>query len=96
MWSLGNELQTYPNLPFNDWGVTPYRLLRTLLRRYDDTRPVTVAMHPHGRNWQTDSLPCDLAMITDIQAYNYRYMYFPATAVVSPIWSSIRARPTCR
>lgn len=77
MWSLGNELQTYPNLPFNDWGVTPYRLLRTLLRRYDDTRPVTVAMHPRGRNWQTDSLPCDLAMITDIQAYNYRYMYFP-------------------
>lgn len=77
MWSLGNELQTYPNLPFNDWGVTPYRLLRTLLRRYDDTRPATVAMHPRGRNWQTDSLPCDLAMITDIQAYNYRYMYFP-------------------
>ena len=77
MWSLGNELQTYPNLPFNDWGVTPYRLLRTLLRRYDETRPVTVAMHPRGRNWQTDSLPCDLAMITDIQAYNYRYMYFP-------------------
>lgn len=77
MWSLGNELQTYPNLPFNDWGVTPYRLLRTLLRRYDTTRPVTVAMHPRGRNWQTDSLPCDLAMITDIQAYNYRYMYFP-------------------
>lgn len=77
MWSLGNELQTYPNLPFNDWGVTPYRLLRTLLHRYDDTRPVTVAMHPRGRNWQTDSLPCDLAMITDIQAYNYRYMYFP-------------------
>lgn len=77
MWSLGNELQTYPNLPFNDWGVTPYRLLRTLLHRYDTTRPVTVAMHPRGRNWQTDSLPCDLAMITDIQAYNYRYMYFP-------------------
>ena len=22
MWSLGNELQTYPNLPFNDWGET--------------------------------------------------------------------------
>jgi beta-galactosidase len=34
-------------------------------------------MHPRYRNWQTDSLPHDLAMITDIQAYNYRYMYFP-------------------
>lgn len=76
-WSLGNELQTYPNLPFNDWGVTAYRLQRTLLQRYDTTRPVTVAMHPRGRNWETDSLPCDLAKITDIQAYNYRYMYFP-------------------
>jgi beta-galactosidase len=34
-------------------------------------------MHPRYRNWQTDSLPCDLAMVTDVQAYNYRYMYFP-------------------
>ena len=34
-------------------------------------------MHPRYRNWETDSLPHDLAMITDIQAYNYRYMYFP-------------------
>lgn len=77
LWSLGNELQTYPTLPFGDWGVTPYRLLRTLVKRYDPTRLTTVAMHPRGRNWETDSLPCDLAMITDIQAYNYRYMYFP-------------------
>ena len=77
LWSLGNELQTYPDLPYNDWGVTPYRLLKTLLNRYDNTRLTTVAMHPRGRNWETDSLPCDLAMITDIQAYNYRYMYFP-------------------
>ena len=76
-WSLGNELQTYTNLPFNDWGVTPYKLQKELLHRYDTTRHVTVAMHPRGRNLETDSLPCDLAMITDIQAYNYRYMYFP-------------------
>lgn len=77
MWSLGNELQTYWSLPYADWGITPYRLQRTLLRRYDMTRPVTVAMHPRGRNQQTDSLPAPLAMITDIQSYNYRYMYFP-------------------
>ncbi|MBQ2029940.1 MAG: DUF4982 domain-containing protein, partial [Bacteroidaceae bacterium] len=44
--------------------------------RYDSTRLVTVAMHPRYRNWDTDSLPCDLAMQTDVQAYNYRYMYF--------------------
>ena len=77
LWSLGNELQQDPNQPFNDWGVTMYKLQKTLLQRYDSTRLVTVAMHPRYRNWDTDSLPCDLAMITDIQAYNYRYMYFP-------------------
>ena len=77
MWSLGNELQQDPNQPFNDFGVTMFRLMKTLICRYDSTRKVTVAMHPRYRNWETDSLPCDLAMATDIQAYNYRYMYFP-------------------
>ena len=77
LWSLGNELQQDPNQPYNDYGVTMYRLMKTLLQRYDSTRLVTVAMHPRYRNWETDSLPCDLAMITDIQSYNYRYMYFP-------------------
>lgn len=77
MWSLGNELQLIPDLPYNDWGVTPYKLQKTLLKRYDDTRPVTVAMHPRGRNEKTDSLPAPLVMETDIAAYNYRYMYFP-------------------
>ncbi|MBP3511814.1 MAG: DUF4982 domain-containing protein [Prevotella sp.] len=77
MWSLGNELQTYWSLPYADWGVTPYRLQRELLRRYDTTRPVTVAMHPRGRNQQTDSLPAPLVHETDIASYNYRYMYFP-------------------
>lgn len=77
MWSLGNELQQYANLPFNDWGVTPYLLQRELLHRFDTTRPVTVAMHPRYRSLETDSLPCDLALTTDIASYNYRYMYFP-------------------
>lgn len=77
-WSLGNELQLISTLDFNDWGVTPYKLQRTLLKRYDKTdRPVTVAMHPRGRNEKTDSLPAPLVMETDIAAYNYRYMYFP-------------------
>ena len=77
MWSFGNELQQYANLPFNDWGVTAYKLQRELLHRYDDTRLTTVAMHPHYRSIETDSLPCDLARATDIASYNYRYMYFP-------------------
>ena len=77
MWSLGNELQQDPNQPFNDFGVTMYKMMRPLVSRYDSTRLVTVAMHPRYRNWATDSLPANLAMITDVQSYNYRYMYFP-------------------
>lgn len=77
LWSLGNELQQYSNLPFNDWGVTAYKLQRELLHRYDDTRLTTVAMHPRYRSIETDSLPCDLAKATDVASYNYRYMYFP-------------------
>lgn len=76
-WSLGNELQSYADMPFNDFGVTQFKLQKTLLQKYDDSRKVTVAMHPRYRNWETDSLPCDLAMNTDFQSYNYRYMYFP-------------------
>ena len=77
MWSLGNELQQYSNLPFNDWGVTAYKLQNELLHRYDDTRLTTVAMHPRYRNLETDSIPADLAIETEVNSYNYRYMYFP-------------------
>ena len=77
MWSLGNELQQYSNLPFNDWGVTAYKLQKELLHRFDDTRLTTVAMHPRYRNLETDSIPSDLAIETEVNSYNYRYMYFP-------------------
>ena len=77
LWSLGNELQQYSNLPFNDWGVTAYKLQKELLHRYDDTRLTTVAMHPRYRNLETDSIPSDLAIETEVNSYNYRYMYFP-------------------
>lgn len=84
VWSLGNELQGFSNMAFNDWGVTCYRLQKTLLDRYDDTRPVTVAMHPRYRDLDTDSLPAPLVHETDIAAYNYRYMYFPGDAQKFP------------
>lgn len=77
LWSFGNELQQYSNLPFNDWGVTAYELQKQLLHRYDDTRLTTVAMHPRYRNLDTDSIPADLAVATEVNSYNYRYMYFP-------------------
>ena len=69
LWSLGNELQQYSNLA--------YKLQKELLHRYDDTRLTTVAMHPRYRNLETDSIPADLAVATEVNSYNYRYMYFP-------------------
>lgn len=84
MWSLGNELQSYNDMPHNDWGVTQYRLMKTLIDRYDSTRKVTVAMHPRYRNWDTTDEPADLAKVTDVQSYNYRYMYFPGDGAKYP------------
>lgn len=83
-WSLGNELQLIPDLPYNDWGITPFKLQKQLLQRYDPSRLVTVAMHPRGRNEHTDSLPAPLVEHTDIAAYNYRYMYFPGDSKKYP------------
>lgn len=80
MWSLGNELQTLWDIPYHDGGVTPYRMQRGLTKRFDTTRPLTVAMHPRGRHPLTDSLPAPLASETDIASYNYRFMYFPGDA----------------
>ncbi len=80
MWSFGNELQTLYEIPFHDWGVTPYHMQKALALRFDSSRPFTVAMHPRGRNHKTDSLPAPLALETDIASYNYRYMYFPGDA----------------
>lgn len=77
IWSIGNELQGFTNLPHNDWGVTAYRMMKPVLRRYDAERPITVAMHPRVRSLATDSVPAPLVFETDIAAYNYRYMYFP-------------------
>ncbi|MCQ2221279.1 MAG: DUF4982 domain-containing protein [Prevotella sp.] len=84
MWSLGNELQSYNDQPYNDFGVTQFKLMKTVIQRYDDSRKVTVAMHPRYRNWDTNDEPCDLAKVTDIQAYNYRYMYFPGDGAKYP------------
>lgn len=77
MWSLGNELQQEWGMQFADWGVTQYRSMKPVLHRYDNSRPITVAMHPRFRDVDTDSIPAPLALETDVAAYNYRYMYFP-------------------
>lgn len=87
LWSLGNELQIaedWAGFPTGDWGVTGYKILDVLLKRYDPTRLTTVAMFPARANAMTKEdpdfnvkiLPPELAVITDIASFNYRYFNY--------------------
>ena len=83
MWSLGNELQTNDNwygFQTDDWGVTTYKMLDVLVKRYDTTRPTTVAMFPARANgsrndpdFNTNPNPPELSLVTEIASYNYQY-----------------------
>jgi len=84
LWSFGNELQIREDLagfPTHDWGVTTYRIMDVLAKRYDNTRPTTVAMHPTragaiGKSdpeYNTAIIPPELATVTEISSFNYRY-----------------------
>lgn len=84
LWSFGNELQTredWAGYPTSDWGVTTYRVLREYSRRWDATRPTTVAMFPARRGsiykndprFDIDVFAPELACETDIAAFNYRF-----------------------
>ncbi|NDV84386.1 glycoside hydrolase family 2 TIM barrel-domain containing protein [Bacteroides sp. 51] len=83
MWSLGNELQMWWENEYYDWGVTPYKLQDVLVKRYDKTRPTTVAMFPRRRNGNAD-LPPELALETEITSYNYRYKDFKEDSRMYP------------
>ena len=84
-WSFGNELQMNEDLCgyqcLGDWGVTMYRLMKTLAQRWDPTRPTTVAMFPSrsgargGRDpvLEGDPIPPELACVTDFASFNYRW-----------------------
>ncbi len=84
MWSLGNELQMREDLigfPTGDWGITTYRILDILAKRYDSSRKTTVAMYPSRANAITrrDAIfksyfcPPELSPITEVTSYNYNY-----------------------
>lgn len=84
LWSLGNELQNrenYAGFPTSDWGVTTYRIFDVLVKRYDATRKTTVAMFPAragaiGKNdpdFNVKILPPELATVTEVSSFNYRY-----------------------
>ena len=88
LWSFGNELQIredWAGFPTEDWGVTSYRILKTLAQRYDSTRKFTVAMFPARAgaitktepDFNTKIYPPELATVTDVSSFNYRWFNYP-------------------
>jgi len=84
MWSLGNELQFQEarwGFPTGDWGVTTYRLMNVVVKRYDPTRKTTVAMYParaggivkHDPDFKVEKniIPPELSTVTDVASFNY-------------------------
>ncbi len=88
MWSFGNELQHREDLwgfPTTDWGVTTYKILDVLAKRYDNTRKTTVGLHPsrakgidknYVKEFNEIMDPPELALVTEVASLNYRYMDF--------------------
>lgn len=87
MWSFGNELQMREDLcgfATSDWGITTYKILDVLAKRYDPTRKTTVAMFPSragaiGKNdadFNVKILPPELATVTEIASFNYRWLNY--------------------
>lgn len=84
MWSFGNELQFQEErwgFPTGDWGVTTYRIMNVVAKRYDPTRKTTVAMYPAraGGIVKADPdftvpeniVPPELSTVTEVTSYNY-------------------------
>ncbi len=82
LWSVGNETQqTERCLPFEDGnhGITEYRYLDALVKRWDATRPTTVAMFPsraggvmrRDPGFRENPVPPELSCATEVASYNY-------------------------
>ena len=84
MWSLGNELQIregwagYQGL--NDWGVTMYRVMDQVVKRWDKTRKTTVGQYParagaiakKDRDFNNYLVPPEMAQATEVASLNYQ------------------------
>ncbi|MBQ8968951.1 MAG: DUF4982 domain-containing protein [Bacteroidaceae bacterium] len=87
LWSLGNELQIRDNwsgYKTNDWGITTYRIFDQMVKRYDRTRPTTVAMFParagairEEKEFKTYFAPPELACATEVSSFNYQWDCYP-------------------
>ena len=82
LWSVGNETQHSARcLPFEDGhhGITEYRALDAMVKRWDATRPTTVAMFPARANevmrrdpgFREKVIPPELSCVTEVASYNY-------------------------
>jgi len=84
LWSLGNELQRHASTigyDTDDWGITTYRMLDVLVKRYDPTRKTTVAQYPAARDVlahddprnkaENDPEPSALLLATEVASQNY-------------------------
>lgn len=89
LWSLGNEMQHRENASgyeTADWGVTMFRILDVVVKRYDKTRPTTAAMFPARANGiqrtdpgfnEPDKIICpELGQIEEVTSINYQYMNY--------------------
>lgn len=84
LWSLGNELQIREGWAgfkgLNDWGITTYRIFNQLVKRFDNTRPTTVAMFParagaltrRDKEFNDYLVPPELACATEVASFNYQ------------------------
>ena len=84
LWSLGNELQVredwagFPGM--NDTGITTYRVMDQVVKRWDKTRPTTVAMFParagnitrKDQHFNDYLVPPELACATEVASFNYQ------------------------
>lgn len=84
MWSFGNELQFQEerwNFPTSDWGITTYRIMDVVAKRYDPTRKTTVGIYPARAKGiikadpdfkiKENIVPPELATVTDVASFNY-------------------------
>ena len=92
IWSLGNELLCQGhNDEYGDYGVTMYKKMRDFCKKFDATRPYTVAQYPareggiksRDAGWET-SKPAELAFATDISSQNYTWGFFEKDAKKYP------------
>ena len=88
LWSLVNELQVredwtgYQGL--NDWGVTMYRVMDQVVKRFDPTRLTTVAQFParagaitqREKDYNDYIMPPELAQATDVASLNYQSAWY--------------------